>query len=76
MATDILESAPWSMVSMVNVICQISWLNQRFTILTIENRISVMVKIGIFSGQISKLTIENSDFGRGRNFDHLTCGYF
>ena len=36
MATDSLESAPWSMVKIV--ICgQTSWLNQRFTILTIGN---------------------------------------
>ena len=39
MATDILESAPWSMVKMVRwLFCgQTSWLDQRFTTLTIES---------------------------------------
>ena len=36
MATDILESAPWSMVKMVILWLNL-WLNERFTILTIGN---------------------------------------
>ena len=52
MATDILESTPWSMLQWSNwFFCgQILWLNPRFTFLTMEIRISamVMVKMGIF----------------------------
>ena len=37
MATDILESAPWSMVKMVVLWSSFRWLNQWLTILTIGN---------------------------------------
>ena len=82
MVTDILESAPWSMVKVV-----ILWSNfvVRSTVYHFDHRKfvfhswpwSIMVFLVKFCGKIFRLTIltmENLDFGHGhgRNFDHLT----
>ena len=76
MATDILESAPWSMVKMV-----ILWSNfvVRSTVYHFYHRKFVFrswpgSKLVFFFVKKTILTMENFDFGRGhcRNFDHLT----